>query len=98
MYIVHFHGNDEFLSHFSSHSVGRILFFKLCHAKWKVAKVSFTHAAIPSKNAVSANIKHSIYLIKHSISGQSTTVVKGCMYMFDMVDTTFSYRRPLIVC
>ncbi len=25
-------------------------------------------------------------------------MVKGCMYMFDMVDTVFSYRRALIVC
>ncbi len=30
--------------------------------------------------------------IKHPLSAQSTTVVKGCMYiMFDMVDTAFSY-------
>ena len=31
--------------------------------------------------------------IKHPISGQSTTMVKGCMdiIMFDMVDTAFSY-------
>ncbi len=39
--------------------------------------------------------------IKHQISGQSTTVVKGCMYiMFDMVDTVFRYgrARALIVC
>ncbi len=37
--------------------------------------------------------------IKHQISGQSTTVVKGCMYiMFAMVDTPFSYGRALIVC
>ncbi len=36
----------------------------------------------PSKNAVSANIKHSRYTsIKYSISSQSTTVVKGCMYI-----------------
>ena len=28
------------------------------------------------------NIKHSIaYFIKHQISGQSTIVVKGCMYI-----------------
>ena len=47
-------------------------------------------SAAPSKNAVSANIKHSSS-IKHQISGLSTTVVKGCMYMFDMVDNTFSY-------
>ncbi len=36
---------------------------------------------------------------KHQTSGQSITVVKGCMYlMFDMVDTAFSYGRALIVC
>ncbi len=50
-------------------------------------------SALPSKNAVSAKIKHIVDTsIKHAISGQSTTVVKGCMYiMFDMVDTVFSY-------
>ncbi len=49
--------------------------------------------AVPSKNAVSANIKHSrLPLMKHPISGQSTTVVKGNLYlhMFDTVDTAFS--------
>ena len=30
-----------------------------------------------SKNAVSANIKHSRYIIKRQISSQSTAVVKG---------------------
>ena len=52
--------------------------------------------AVPSKNAVSANIKHSRTgtFITHHISGQSTTVVKG-MYivMFDMVDTAFGCGR-----
>ncbi len=36
--------------------------------------------------------------IKHQISGQFTAVVKGYMYMFYMVDTTFSSGRPLVVC
>ena len=37
--------------------------------------------------------------IKRQISGQSTTVVKGCMYItFDTVDTSFRYWRTLIVC
>ena len=54
----------------------------------------------PRKKAVSANIKHSRYTsIKHPISGESTTVAKGCMYiMFDIVDTVFNYERALIVC
>ncbi len=37
-------------------------------------------SAVPSKNAVSANIKQSTTSLKHLISGQSTTVVKVCMY------------------
>ena len=54
---------------------------------------------VPSKNAVSANIKH-IGPIEHAISGQSTPMVKCCMniLMFDVVDTAFSYGRALIVC
>ncbi len=36
--------------------------------------------------------------IKHPISGQSSTVVKGCVYiLFDMVDTAFSCGTVLIV-
>ncbi len=27
-----------------------------------------------------------------------TTVVKGCMYMFNVVDTAFNYWRALIIC
>ena len=62
--------------------------------------ISSTSSAPPSKNAVSANIKDSVrHFHKCQISGQSTTVVKGCIYiMFDMVYTAFSYRRALIVC
>ncbi len=57
-------------------------------------------SALQSKNAVCANITHSIDTsIKHQISGQSTSMLKGYMYiMFDMVDTAFSYGRALIVC
>ena len=39
-------------------------------------------SAPPSKNAVSAHMKHGVDpSIKHPISGQSTTVVKICMYI-----------------
>ena len=53
-----------------------------------------------SKNAVCANVKHNRYFhIKHPISGKSTPMVKGCLdIMFDVVVTTFSYWRALIVC
>ena len=34
--------------------------------------------------------------IKHPISVESITVVKGCMYiLIDLVDTVFSYGRAL---
>ncbi len=36
--------------------------------------------------------------IKHPISDKSTLRVKGCIHMFGMVDTAFSYWRALIVC
>ena len=35
--------------------------------------------------------------IKHEISSQSTSMLKGCMYMFDIVDTSFSNGRAPIV-
>ncbi len=58
--------------------------------------------AVPSKNAASANIKHSTVdtFIKHEISGQSTSVVKGCTYilMFNVVGTVFGYGRASIFC
>ena len=40
-------------------------------------------SAVPIRNAVSTNIKHCryFYSIKHPISCQSNTVVKGCMCM-----------------
>ena len=52
---------------------------------------------MPSKNAVSANIKHIVdTFIKHPISSQSTIMVKGCMYiMFDMVDTSFDLWKSI---
>ena len=34
--------------------------------------------------------------IKRKISGQSTSMLKGCMYMFDKEDTP--YGRASIVC
>ncbi len=41
------------------------------------------YSAVPSKNAVSAKIKYIVLdtSIKHLISGQSTAVVKGCIYI-----------------
>ncbi len=40
------------------------------------------YSASPSKNAVSANIKHSRYFhIKHLISGQFTPMVNGGTYI-----------------
>ena len=48
------------------------------------------YCAIPSKNAVSTNIKMMDTSIKHAISGQSTPMVKVCMDI-DVVDTAFSY-------
>ncbi len=44
------------------------------------------------KIAVSANMKHSI---DSQISDQSTTMIKGCMYMFNVVDTTLNYGRTI---
>ena len=44
------------------------------------------------KNTISANIKQKVDTsIKRKISGQSSTVVKGCIRMFHTVDTHFSY-------
>ena len=43
----------------------------------------YTSSAVPSKKRRYKTVDTSI---KHPISGQSTTVVRGCMYiMFDMV-------------
>ena len=47
-------------------------------------------SAIQSKNAVCANIKHTGTSIKHSISSQSTPMVKGC------IDTSERYCMPLV--
>ncbi len=52
------------------------------------------NSALQSKNAVSTSIKYN-----QQISRQSTSILKGCMYiMFYKVDTPFSYGRGLIVC
>ena len=57
-----------------------------------IFKTALAYSAVPSKNVVSANINILDTSIKHQISGKSTTVVKGCMYiMFKMVDTAFIY-------
>ncbi len=60
---------------------------------------TLVHKPAPqSKNAVSIDIKYNTSS-KHQISGQSTSILKGCMYiMFYIVDTPFSYGRELIVC
>ena len=58
-----------------------------------------THSAPQSKNAVPTNIKHSRYI--HLMSNFSSIHfhTKSCMYiMFNIVDTSFSYGRLLIVC
>ena len=52
------------------------------------------NSIVQRKNTVCTNVKHNNLdtSIKHSISGQSTPMVKGSMnIMFDMVDTAFSY-------
>ena len=55
-------------------------------------------SAVTSKNAVSANIKHSWYCPYTSNFWSNNYVIKGCMYiMFDMVDTAFTYKRALII-
>ncbi len=57
-------------------------------------------SAPQSKNAVSTNIKLSIdKCIWCQIFRQSTSVLKGCMYiMFDIIDTHLRHGRGLIVC
>ena len=45
------------------------------------------------------NIVDTSISIKHQISGQCTSMLKGYMYMcFDILDAPFSYGRALIVC
>ncbi len=58
-----------------------------------------TRTAVPSKNAVSANIKHSRYF--HQTSNFWSIHYYGkrlYVHMFNAVDTAFSYGRALIVC
>ena len=55
--------------------------FKTCLRNDK-SKFCMLCNSVLSKNAVSANIKHTIDTsIKYQILGQFTTVVKGCMYI-----------------
>ncbi len=61
--------------------------------------IRYFNAAVPSKNAVSANIKHKRYFLFTS----SVWSIHYCgkrlyVHMFDMVDTAFRYGRALIVC
>ena len=51
---------------------------------WMEVSIMFDISASPSKNAVSSNIKHSSTSIKCQISGQSTAVVKGDMFIWLM--------------
>ncbi len=53
-------------------------------------------SAVPSKSAASANINVVDTSIKHPVSGQSTTMVKDCMYIMFIADTAFSYGRASI--
>ncbi len=86
--------NINKINHFSEGGVSKK------HQFWSLSCFQHHIAFCPqSKNAVYANINIVDTSIKRQISDQSTTVVKGCMYiMFDMADTAFSYFRALIVC
>ncbi len=53
-----------------------------------------TLTAASRKNAVSANINQNRYFHKHTISGQSIFMAKGCMDIyFDMVDTALQLSK-----
>ncbi len=58
------------------------------------------HSCSTKQKCSMCNIKDTCTSIKHQISSQSTSMLKGCMYvlMFDIrvVDTPFSYGRILI--
>ena len=62
-------------------------------SRWDVGNTVTSSAAC--KNAIYANVDTSI---KHESSCQSITVVKGYMYMFNVVDTALRYGRTFIVC
>ncbi len=52
------------------------------HTDWVIWLEMTDKSGVPSKNAVSVYIKHSRYLhyaLHFWISGQSTTMVKGCV-------------------
>ena len=56
-------------------------------------------SAVPSKNAVSADINHSRYFHWTSNFWSIHYCVKRLyVHMFDMLDTVLSYGRALIVC
>ena len=59
----------------------------------------FIKTAPQSKNTVMCKYKTlADTSIKHHISGLSTFILKGCIYiMFDVLDTPFSYGRALIL-
>ncbi len=50
-----------------------------------------------SKNTVCANVIYTSFKCP-IIWGESTPMVKGCIDVFDMVDTVFAYSKALIIC
>ncbi len=57
------------------------------------------NTVVPSKNTVSANIKHSRYFfVTFNFWSIYYYGIRFYIHMFDMVDTAFSYGRALIVC
>ena len=74
---------------------------KLCYKAIVLRGLGKTlHISAPqSKNAVSTNIKHSVYI--QSMSNFSTIdfhTKRLYVHMIDIADTPFSYGRELIVC
>ena len=67
----------------------------LCHKH--ALEIVFFISALPSKNTVSTNIKHSIYPfnVKFLVNPLPKRLY---VHMFAIVDTAFSYERGLIVC
>ena len=56
-------------------------------------------AALQSKNAVCAFIKHSRYFhLMHNYISIHSHAKKLYLHMSDIVDTAFSYERELIIC
>jgi len=58
-----------------------------------------TVSAPPWKNQKCSMCKYETVdiSIKYPIPGQSTPMLKGCMYMFDIVDNAFRYGRAFII-